>query len=149
MPVQDQAAFPKRNAGSKERDKLQSTPQMADLREYIPVKPAGIPNFAVNDQSKIDIASTQHDFQQSMAENHFTASSFELGAYVNLSNVYFFLRSLLIPSKVWHCGRCNNWSKWRSCHIRLDRQSIRHQKILEDINCDLSSRWNGDHFEIS
>ncbi|KAJ7780008.1 hypothetical protein B0H16DRAFT_729600 [Mycena metata] len=38
-------------------------------------KPSAIPNFAVDDRSKVEVVSVVHDFEMSMATNHFTSTS--------------------------------------------------------------------------
>ncbi len=65
--------------------KKNEPPNAEDLEEFRFPKPYGIPSYAINDRSKIEIASISHEFQQSMAENHFTASSFEIGGWVKLT----------------------------------------------------------------
>lgn len=48
-----------------------------DLRAVKPEKPGVLPSFVVNDNSKIEVTLVSHEFQKSMAENHFSASSVE------------------------------------------------------------------------
>ena len=49
----------------------------SDVAEQLSRKPAGIPSYAITDQSRIDISVAQHQLQESMARNHFSATSFE------------------------------------------------------------------------
>lgn len=43
-------------------------------------KAQAIPNFAVDDDARIEIAMTSHQFQESMAKAHFSATSVEASA---------------------------------------------------------------------
>jgi hypothetical protein len=43
----------------------------------VPEKPQAIPNFAVNDNSRIEITEVTHVFQESMAKAQFSATSVE------------------------------------------------------------------------
>ncbi|VUC31602.1 unnamed protein product [Clonostachys rosea] len=54
--------------------------QVEDVQEFMPRKPQGIPNFSVTDDSTIEVAAYQHEFAQSMAENHFDKTTFEIEA---------------------------------------------------------------------
>lgn len=59
-----------------------------DLRAVKPEKPGVLPSFLVNDNSKIEVSVVSHEFQKSMAENHFSASSVEAsvsGGYGGIS----------------------------------------------------------------
>jgi hypothetical protein len=47
-------------------------------------KPSSFPSFVVNDSSKVEVVMVEHEFQQSMAQNHFTSTSFEASAYVRV-----------------------------------------------------------------
>jgi len=68
------------NSEATELAKKQNEPPTdEDMQEFRHIKPYGIPSYSINDRSKIEIASISHEFQQSMAENHFTSSSFEIG----------------------------------------------------------------------
>jgi hypothetical protein len=53
-----------------------------DVTEYVAIKPRAIPNYAVTDDSSVVVSSVQHEFQMSMAENHFSSTSFEIGMWV-------------------------------------------------------------------
>lgn len=50
------------------------------VEEYTRRKPTAIPTFSVTDDSHIEVASVQHEFSQSMAENHFDKTIFEAEA---------------------------------------------------------------------
>ncbi|KAF8648222.1 hypothetical protein AX16_006360 [Volvariella volvacea WC 439] len=56
----------------------------ADRPPMVPIKAPkkadAIPNFAINDNSRIEITIVTSEFQQSMAENHFNATSVEVSA---------------------------------------------------------------------
>ena len=49
----------------------------SDVAEQLPHKLGAIPSYAITDQSRIDISVAQHQLQESMARNHFSATSFE------------------------------------------------------------------------
>ncbi|KAF5664051.1 hypothetical protein FDENT_12979 [Fusarium denticulatum] len=51
-----------------------------DVEAPIPAKLGAIPSYAVNDRSRIDITMVSNQFQESMARNHFSASSVEASA---------------------------------------------------------------------
>ncbi|KAA8897742.1 hypothetical protein FN846DRAFT_816632 [Sphaerosporella brunnea] len=42
-----------------------------------PVKPNAIPSFVLNDKSSVNVVSVTHEFQESMASNHFDSTSVE------------------------------------------------------------------------
>ncbi len=70
----------------------------ADLALPPPTKTGAIPAYAIDDQSRIEITQTTHQFQLSMAANHFSSSSIEASVYVFF--VAFFPSStLFIPPK--------------------------------------------------
>ncbi|KAM0425767.1 hypothetical protein ACHAPT_009017 [Fusarium lateritium] len=48
-----------------------------DIKEYMPRKAHGIPNFMITDDSSIEVAAIRHEFSQSMAENHFDKTTFD------------------------------------------------------------------------
>ncbi|KAF5567607.1 membrane attack complex component perforin (MACPF) domain-containing protein [Fusarium phyllophilum] len=50
-------------------------------------KPEALPNFAVADDSKIEITLVSSRLEESMAKNNFTASSFEVGGSANIKGV--------------------------------------------------------------
>lgn len=50
-----------------------------EISEQLPVKVGAIPSFQINDRSKIEVVSLVHQFQESMATNHFSKSSLEVG----------------------------------------------------------------------
>ncbi|KAJ5885448.1 hypothetical protein N7495_009958 [Penicillium taxi] len=50
-----------------------------DISEQLPAKVGAIPSFQINDRSKIEVVSLVHQFQESMATNHFSKSSLEVG----------------------------------------------------------------------
>ena len=52
-------------------------PTADDLGVSAPVKPGATPSYVINDNSRIEVATVSHEFQKSMAENHFSSSSFE------------------------------------------------------------------------
>ena len=52
-------------------------PTADDLRVSAPSKPGAIPSYVINDNSRIEVATVSHEFQKSMAENHFSSTSFE------------------------------------------------------------------------
>ncbi|KAG9125091.1 hypothetical protein FRC07_009005 [Ceratobasidium sp. 392] len=45
-----------------------------------PTKARGIPHFSINDDSRVEITMTSHEFQESMAKSHFSATSVEAEA---------------------------------------------------------------------
>lgn len=49
-----------------------------ELFDTLPSKAGAIPTFQVNDRSKIEVVSLVHQFQESMATNHFSKSSLEV-----------------------------------------------------------------------
>ncbi|GIC86088.1 uncharacterized protein Aud_002450 [Aspergillus udagawae] len=50
-----------------------------EISEELPAKVGAIPSFQINDRSKIEVVSVVHQFQESMATNHFSKSSLEVG----------------------------------------------------------------------
>jgi hypothetical protein len=48
-----------------------------DLDANIPAKLGVIPSYTINDRSRIEITAITSEFQESMAKNHFSASSVE------------------------------------------------------------------------
>lgn len=48
-----------------------------DLETTLPKKLGALPSFAVNDTSRIEITSISSELQESMAKNHFSATSVE------------------------------------------------------------------------
>ncbi|WAO95448.1 Hypothetical protein NCS54_01307100 [Fusarium falciforme] len=57
-----------------------AAPTTDEMKEYMPRKAHGIPNFMVNDDSSIEVAAVRHAFSQSMAENHFDKTTFDFEA---------------------------------------------------------------------
>ncbi|KAI8653043.1 hypothetical protein NCS55_01287800 [Fusarium keratoplasticum] len=57
-----------------------AAPTPDDMKEYMPRKAHGIPNFMVTDDSSIEVAAVRHAFSQSMAENHFDKTTFDFEA---------------------------------------------------------------------
>jgi hypothetical protein len=53
-----------------------------DVSEFVAIKPRAIPNYAITDDSSVVVSSVQHEFQMSMAENHFSSTSFEIAMWV-------------------------------------------------------------------
>ncbi|KLP01968.1 uncharacterized protein Y057_7813 [Fusarium fujikuroi] len=51
-----------------------------DVEAPIPAKLGAIPSYAINDRSRIEITMVSNEFQESMARNHFSASSVEASA---------------------------------------------------------------------
>ncbi|KAF5602069.1 uncharacterized protein FSUBG_7904 [Fusarium subglutinans] len=51
-----------------------------DVEAPIPTKLGAIPSYAINDRSRIEITMVSNEFQESMARNHFSASSVEASA---------------------------------------------------------------------
>lgn len=58
----------------KKNDTKEAVPPPKPL---LPVKKPSIPSYTINDKSKVEITSVTHDFQKSMAENHFASTSVE------------------------------------------------------------------------
>ncbi|KAJ5653740.1 hypothetical protein N7490_000743 [Penicillium lividum] len=54
--------------------------QAADVHTPMPVKLGAIPSYSINDQSRIEVVNVTSNFQESMAKNHFSASSIEASA---------------------------------------------------------------------
>ncbi|KAJ4243310.1 hypothetical protein NW762_014835 [Fusarium torreyae] len=52
-------------------------PTAEDVEAPIPTKLGAIPSYAVNDRSRIEVTMVASEFQESMAKNHFSASSVE------------------------------------------------------------------------
>jgi len=48
-----------------------------DLEVPLPSKARAIPSYVVNDRSRVEVVSVTHEFQQSMVQNHFSATSVE------------------------------------------------------------------------
>ncbi|EXL92085.1 hypothetical protein FOIG_14750 [Fusarium odoratissimum NRRL 54006] len=57
-----------------------------DMEAPIPAKLGAIPLYAINDRSRIEITMVSNEFQESMARNHFGASSVEGSAEVTLDH---------------------------------------------------------------
>lgn len=51
-----------------------------DVHTPQPAKLGAIPSYSINDQSRIEVVNVSSSFQESMAKNHFSASSIEASA---------------------------------------------------------------------
>ncbi|KAH7118725.1 hypothetical protein B0J11DRAFT_582534 [Dendryphion nanum] len=84
-PTKDPAEVPDENSTKETQPPLPPPPQKPILRTKAD---AGIPNFRVNDDSRIEITAAEHEFEVSMARNDFSSQSTEAsmsGGYAGFS----------------------------------------------------------------